>query len=60
MATGEGGGDWRGSVVSDETLAQLRHDGVLGTRTRSRSAFLSKVRFGPILAVAKWCCSSTT
>ena len=31
MATGEGGGDWRGSVVSDETLAQLRLDGVLGT-----------------------------
>ena len=28
MAAGEG--DWRGSIVDDEAVAQLRRDGVLG------------------------------
>ena len=31
MAAREGNGDWRGSIVDDEAVAQLRRDGFLGT-----------------------------
>ena len=31
MATHEGDGDWKGSVVTPELLADLRQEGVLGT-----------------------------
>ena len=31
MAAGEGDGDWRGSIVTTETVASLREAGVLGT-----------------------------
>ena len=31
MAAREGDGDWRGSIMDDEAVAQLRHNGLLGT-----------------------------
>ena len=31
MATHEGDGDWKGSVVTPELIADLRQEGVLGT-----------------------------